>query len=196
MWFPNLLMLLQYTASWPPLFQPTKLLMAIRIVLWFFSSLARGISHSFTKTQNTQLRGWKKRRTNNHSARREKLVTLLCILCFCGLTWVCTRVKLPQATSNADLSSCVGQPGICRSTGLSSHLSDFCWLVSSLPCSHLLTDLSSADCPWDLPSLVLFWSRRRSHAQALCVGFTPKQTKGSFDWHPHTECPTSCHHVK
>ena len=89
---------------------------------------------------------WKKWRTNNHglglasSARGEKLVTLLCILCFCGLTRACTRAKLPQAKSNADLSSRVGQPGMCRSTCLSSRLSDFCWLVFSLPYSHLLTD--------------------------------------------------------
>ena len=36
--------------------------MAIRIVLRFFSSLARGISQFFTNTQNTQQRGWKKKK--------------------------------------------------------------------------------------------------------------------------------------
>ena len=51
----------------PPLSQPIKLLMAIRIVWWFFLSLAGGILHSFTKTQNTQPSGWKKRRTNNRA---------------------------------------------------------------------------------------------------------------------------------
>ena len=119
-------------------------------------------------------------------ARREKSATLLCILCFCGLTRACTRAKLPQATSNADLSSRVGQPGICRSTGLSSRLSDFCWLISSLPCSHLLTDLllTGSFCrltllcsPGDLPSLVLFRSRGRSRVQALGVGFTPNRQR-------------------
>ena len=27
--------------------------------------------------------------------------------------------------------------------------------------------------------------RGRSHVQALCVGFAPKQKKGFTDWHPH-----------
>ena len=101
------------------------------------------VFHISLRIRKTQPRGWKKRKANNHglglaaSARREKSDTLLCILCFCGLTRECTRVKLPQATSNADISSRVGQPGLCWSTGLSSHLSDFCWLASSLPSSHL-----------------------------------------------------------
>ena len=108
----------------------------------FLVFLARGISHLLTNTQNTQPREWKKR--SNHglgwtpSVKREKPEILLCILCFCGLTRVCTRAKLPQATSNAD---CLGQPGISRSTGLSRRLSEFYWLVTSLFCSHLLTDL-------------------------------------------------------
>ena len=129
----------QYTAGRPLLSQPTKLLMAIRIVKWFFSSLARGISHSFTNTQNTQPRE-QSRLVLAPSAKREESGTLLCILCFCGLT----RAKLPQATSNADLSSRVGQPGICKSTGLSSRLFDFCWLVSSALLSSL--DWPSLDC--------------------------------------------------
>ena len=60
-----------------------------------------------------------------------------CNLCFCGLMSACTWAKLPQATGNADLNSHIGQPGICRSTGFSNCLSDFCWLVSSLPDSFL-----------------------------------------------------------
>ena len=42
-----------------------------------------------------------------------------------------------KTTSQADLSSHVGPPGICRSTNTSSHLSGFCWLVASMPDSHL-----------------------------------------------------------
>ena len=66
-----------------------------------------------------------------------------------------------KSKRNADLSSRVGQTGVCRSTGLSSHLSDFCWLVSSLPDSHLLTDpfswlQHSLDC--SLQPTVLFCS--------------------------------------
>ena len=58
----------QYNASRPPLSQPTKLPMAIRIVLWFFPSLASDISRSFTKTQNTQPRGWKKKKNKQSQA--------------------------------------------------------------------------------------------------------------------------------
>ena len=47
-----------------------------------------------------------------------------------------------KATNNADLNSPVGQHGIYWSKSLSNHLSDFCWLDSSLPESHLLTDMS------------------------------------------------------
>ena len=57
-------------------------------------------------------------------------------------------------------------------------------LISRLAFSWLL---STANCPWDLPSLVRFRSRGRSRVQALCVGFAPKQTKGSSDWHPHPQ---------
>ena len=72
-------------------------------------------------------------------------------------------------------------------------------------CSHLSSALlclllcSASFCSLrNLPSLVLFQSRGKSRAQALCVGFTPKQTKGSFDLHPrqHTQrnkCHPSCH---
>ena len=37
----------------------------------------------------------------------------------------------------------------------------------------------------DLPSLLYFWSRGRSHPQALCVGFMPKETKRSSEWCQH-----------
>ena len=187
----------QYTACQLPLYQPTKLLMAIILLYRFFYSLARDISYSFTITQNTQPRGWKKRRTNNHglglapSAKREKSVTLLCILCLCGLTRACTRAKLPQVTSNTDLSSHVGQLCISRSTGLTvASLTSVEWstlcpaLISWLTFSWLL---SPVDFPWDLLSLVLFRSCRISHAQAFCIGFAPKQTKGSSDWHPYPQ---------
>ena len=56
-----------------------------------------------------------------------------------------------------ETSSRVSQPGICRSTGPSSRLYGFCWLVSSRYDSHLLTDLfcrlvSSATFCWLCPS--------------------------------------------
>ena len=61
-------------------------------------------------------------------------------------------------------------------------------LSTGLFCSLLLTPLL------DLPSLVLFRSRRRSHAQALCVGFVPKQTKKSSDWHLPTPTEMNATH--
>ena len=73
-------------------------------------------------------------------------------------------------------------------------------LTVSLPCLHLL--LPPGDCCqlplsvflrqltlcllWDLPLLVHFRSRGRSRAQALCLGFAPKQTKRSSDQRTHT----------
>ena len=58
------LLMWQYITGRPPLSQPTKLLMTIRIVLQFFSSLARGISQSFTNTKYTTERVEGKK--NNH----------------------------------------------------------------------------------------------------------------------------------
>ena len=119
--------------------------------LLFFSSPARGISHSLRthETRHTQPSGWKKRRTimdlgqlQAQEGRR--------VLEFCAALRVSAdhheRVfarNSPKATRNADSSSCVGQRGIL--TGSSSHLSlssastDFCRLpyfvnlVSSQP---------------------------------------------------------------
>ena len=90
--------------------------------------------------------------------------------------------------------------GLCRSTGLSSHLSDLCWL-SSLSCFHLL--LPSADCLilWTVISsrlvspvlrcqllslslsLSSLWPSfppplpvlQEISSSILCVGFAPKQ---------------------
>ena len=124
-------------------------------------------------------------------ARKEKSVILLCSSPWIyRLLRVCIRAKLPLATRNADSSSRVGQPGICRSTSPSSRLSDFCWMVSSLPDSHLLTDLlltalscrlslgHSVPCPLPVSWVI-------SHASHLC-GFRTK-TKGLSDWHPHSQ---------
>ena len=79
---------------------------------------------------------------------------------------------------------------------------DWSVLSTGLFCPLLLTDsfswlLSLAYWLWDIPSLVLFWSRGKTCAQAVCVSFAPKQTKGSSDWH-HThrnECHPSCHSI-
>ena len=126
-----------------------------------FSSLAGGISHFFTNTQNTQPREWKGKK-NNHGlglapsarSRWHFCAALRAFAGYCGRVFV---RNFHKATMNADLSSRVGQPGICRSTGPSSRLSDFCWRVSTLPWSHLWTDLfcrlvSVASFNWLRPS--------------------------------------------
>ena len=138
------------------------------------------------------------------SARREKSVTLLWILCFCGLTEAWTQAKHPQATSNADLSSRAGQPSIWISIALSvTFLNSVDWscLCPALISWQIFTWLPTpADWPKDFPSLVLFWSRGRYYVLDLCVGFAPKQTKESSDRHlptltemNATHRVTSCH---
>ena len=85
-----------------------------------------------------------------------------------------------------------------QSTGSSScsllPTAQFYRLVYSVPFSVLVSSVQL----WDLPSLAIFWSRGRSRTQALCVGFVPKQIKGSSDWHlptPTQRMPTSCHNT-
>ena len=50
---------------------------------------------------------------------------------------------------------------------------------SEIPTKPLFSSLR------DISSFDLFQSRGKSLGQVLCVGFVPKQTKGSSDWHPH-----------
>ena len=86
--------------------------------------------------------GGRKEQTNKQElvlapcVRKKKSVTL-CILC--ANASVYSSENYHKVTSNSDLNSRVGQPCICRSTALSSPLSDFC---SSL----LYALLSSPDC--------------------------------------------------
>ena len=150
------------------------------------------------------------------SARREKFVTLLCSsLCICRLSrgwWLCGNFALfernsHKVTRNADSSSHVGQPGVWIHTPSSCSIlltALFCWLLSSAFFSILLWSLDCRLPPdtfssfswlvlslqlWDLPSLVLFRSRRKSRAQTLFCGFRAKTDKGIF-WlaltHTHT----------
>ena len=70
----------------PPLFQPTKLLMAIRIVLWFFSSVV-WVFHISLRICKTQPRRWKKRRTKSWawiSPKRKKGEVCDTFLAFCA----------------------------------------------------------------------------------------------------------------
>ena len=73
-----------------------------------------------------------------------------------------------------------------QSTGSSScsllPTAQFCRLFSSASFSWLPPSWFWL---WDLLSVVFFRSRGRSRTKALCVGFSPKQTKRSSEWHPH-----------
>ena len=154
------------------------------------------------------LRGWKEENkwTNTDlgqlQAQEREFCGTLHSLCICRLLRTCIfHETSTKASSHADIfSRWLTQP-LCRSLDLSSRLSDFCWLPS-LPCFHLLLPpsghhpspglhcwllLSIFLCQltlcllWDLPLFVHFWSRRRSRAQALCLGFVPIKTKRSSD---------------
>ena len=164
--------------------------MSIRIVEWFFSSLASGISHFFTNTKIQPI-GWKKRRANNHGlgltpSARGRSLWQFCAAprVFAGYRGHVFAWNFYKATRNADSSSHVGQPGINRSwqpplwlllTGLLPALrSSLDWpaLLTGLYWSLLLTIFFCLLS--DLPSIVHFRFRWRCHAGPLC-GFRAKK---------------------
>ena len=174
---PHYLNLLNH--SWP----------SDRLVVSLISGQGYHISLRTRKTQHTLLRGWKKREHGlglAPSARRETFATLLrSFLCICGLSWECIRAKFPQIHRVRWLILSRPNPA-SKSTGPRSRL------LSPTDCPVLSTSVQL----WDVPSLVLFRSRRRSRAQALCVGFAPKQTKESSGWPLPTPTETNAtHHV-
>ena len=137
----------------------------------------RGISHCFTNTQyttervkdkkNKQARTW----VSSKSKKGEVWALFLHSVVFSASGYR-ERVSVRNshtATRNPDSSSHVGR--------LRSYL-----LAQQPPLSFP----TSVDCPGTLPFLDFFRSRRRSRAQALCVGFAQKQTKESSDWHSPT----------
>ena len=74
----------------------------------------------------------------------------------------------------------------------------FCWLCPSLNSYLKLTALFCTPWPttfpcllWDLPSLVYL----RPCAMAFCVGFAPKQTKRSCEWHQQKRKRNATHRV-
>ena len=92
--------------------------------------------------------------------------------------------------------STVSFPRHLSTSLLSAQLSSLDW--TSVDCSLLPTVLFYRLCPslpfswlpsslqlWNFPSLFLAVSWKISRT-SLSVGFTPKQTKGSFDWHTYT----------
>ena len=143
------------------------------------------------------------RRTNKQglglalSVRREK---------FFALYWhsvlLCSHERVLEqnshtATQNADSFSRAHRPNLWvhRSQLLAQlpPFSDRRLFLTVTP------SLFFVDCPGTLPFLIFFRSRRKSRAQALCVGFAPKQAKESSDWlspapsPTETNAPPSCH---
>ena len=210
------------SSSVPILSQPTKLLVAIRsdcLVAWLISE--QGALHISLRTHKIQSRG-RKKRTNKHGlglapSAKKKSVTLW-HRGFCELTWACTRAKILTKPLAMLTSARVGSPGLCRSTGLSIRLSDFCWL-SFLLYFHLLSVSFYRLCPsldcylkptvlfcsllptaffcllLDLPSLVFSLSWEISSADPLC-GFRAKIDKGILWLAPtHTNTTNAQHGV-
>ena len=126
-----------------------KPLITIRIVLWFFSSPARGISHSL-QIRKAQPRQWKKR-TNKHT-RRGSLWHSLCIL------WANASV---YSSENSHKASCnalalIKPASVGQQVLAAAFLTSV--LLSSLSCFHLLTVsfcqlVSAAPFCWLYPSL-------------------------------------------
>ena len=180
----------QYTAGLPPLSQPPKLLMAIRSSSGF-SHLRLGVFHISLRTHNpqhAQMRGWKKRKTNNNglglapSARREKSLKLSS---HSVLLWANASVyssEIPtKPQRNADSSSHVGQPGLESPHPSSPLLSPakcpvlFCWLVCSVYFSWLTP---SAD--WlILLTVGPFFPRPLSDKEILWLAPTPTETNST-----------------
>ena len=145
---------------------------------WYFTFLDGHTKHNIRNRESG-------RKENKHglelalSARRKKYVTLLCSSpCICWLS----REIPTKPQWNADSSSHVILPQVQAAAFLDGQLppTSVDWSILS-PSANWLLSLQF----WHLPSLVVFRSCGKSHVQALCVGFAPKQTKGSSDWHPH-----------
>ena len=137
------------------------------------------VFHISLRPQKVQLK--EKEQTNNmelglfQAQEREFVWRFYAALrAFCWLSWACILRETSTTTRNAN-----------------SFLTAFphCLLLltvrpldSVVDCS-LWVPLSNGPCLLsDLPFLLHFRSRERSRVQALCWGFTPKQTKRSSAW--------------
>ena len=155
---------------------------------WYFTFLYGRTKHN--------IHNWEGGRKENKqhglglvpSARREKFVTLLrSFLCICGLARACIRVKFPQSHQQRwlILSRWPTRPLSLHALASGSLLLTALFSRLTYSVDWFLLFPASFCSLWDLPFLVFFRPRGKSRAQALCVGFAPKQTKGSSDWHPH-----------
>ena len=126
--------------SWPVIHQ------------WFFSSLAGGISHSFTDTQSTTERVEEKNKRTNTDLGQLQVQEgeksqwhSLCILL--ANTSVYSRKISHKATRNGDLNSRVGYPGICGSKVLAAA---FLTSVDLSPLCPTLISLTACSVDWSL----------------------------------------------
>ena len=158
-----------------------------------FSHLRPGVFHIFfghTKHNKYNREGGRKeKKTNKHGLGLAPKKGEVCdtFLTFCKLSWACIRAKFPQSHQESwfilsrwptrPLSPQALAPVFFYWLPCSASFVDWFLLLSAFFCRLLPSEI--------LPSLFLFRSRGRSCAQALCVGFAPKQIKGSSDWHPH-----------
>ena len=174
----------QYTAGRSPQYQPPKPL----IIIWSssgFSHLQPGVFHislrshkttTYTterveRKENKQTRTW-------FSSKHKKSKVCNTFLAFCELSRACIRAKFPQIhprmlTCPLTSAFWVHRPSTVLSFAVCPVLSTGLFCLLLLFCSETFLPSSSSGL------------MRASHAQALCVGFAPKQTKGSSDWHPH-----------
>ena len=155
-----------------------KPLMAIRSDRSGFSYLRPVTLHISLRTRKTQPRRWKKRRKEQTQAwvsskrKREVCDIFTALRAFTGYRGRVFARNIHKAIRNADSFPRIGQLGLCRSTGLSSHFSDFCssffsallsspWLTCSVDWYLLLSvsfwfplSTDSLCLLWDLPSLI------------------------------------------
>ena len=156
-----------------------------------FSHLQPGAFHITLQTHKTQ----------HTQPKRKKRVVFGTFLGFCAsvLSRACARTKFAHSYQECRLilSRSPTRHLVPQVSALHSAAA-FLWLSPFSDCRPLL---SSVDCSRTLPFLVFFRSRRKSLAKVLWVGFTPKQTKESFDWGSPTPTPVemnsppSCHTV-
>ena len=160
------------------------------------SVFRQGISRFITATKNvTERVGEKNKRTiwTWVSSKRKKgsfCATILCsFLCSCRLSWAYIfRETSTKATKNANSSLTVFPHCLVLLTVFHR---DCYFTPTGLFCSPLSTALSGFHCQlpscpfWDLSLLVNFWSHGRSRAQALCLGFAPKQRYRLPGTHTH-----------
>ena len=125
--------------------------------------VSAGVFHISLRPQKTQQRGWK------FQAQEREFCGTLYSPCICRLSPACIlRETSTKATSHADISRWLTRP-LCRSSGLYSRLSDFCWL-RSLP--FLLMPTSADYCQLLSPS---FFTNRPS---VLSGTFLSSSTSG------------------